>query len=34
MAVASALALALFGAISILERYAISWRRPSGVGAD
>jgi NitT/TauT family transport system permease protein len=34
MAVASALALALFGAISILERYAISWRQPSGVGAD
>lgn len=34
MAVASALALALFGAISILERYAVSWRQPSGVGAD
>lgn len=34
MAVASALALAMFGAISILERYAVSWRQPSGVGAD
>ncbi len=34
MAVASALALALFGAISIVERYAVSWRQTSGVGAD
>ena len=34
MAVASALALALFGAISILERYALSWRQTSAVGND
>ena len=34
MAVASALALVFFGAISILERYAVSWRQTSGVGAD
>ena len=34
MAVASALALVLFGAISIVERYAMPWRQPSGVGAD
>lgn len=34
MAVASALALALFGAISIVERYALPWRQTSGVAAD
>lgn len=30
MAVASALALALFGLISLLEIYAVPWRRPGG----
>ena len=32
MAVASALAFALFGAISLVERYALSWRQASGLG--
>lgn len=30
MAVASAIALALFGVISVLERYAVPWRRAEG----
>ncbi len=34
MTVASALALALFGAISVLERYAVPWRATPGVGAE
>jgi NitT/TauT family transport system permease protein len=34
MTVASALALAMFGAISILERYAVPWRVTPGVGGE
>jgi NitT/TauT family transport system permease protein len=34
MAVASAIALALFGAVTLLERYAVSWRQTSGPGHE